>query len=332
MSSPPFTQQPPSGHGARLLGLVSLALVVSLALALWLGSEPLTRSQWHQVIAGEAGVARDIVMQIRLPRASAALACGGLLALAGVLLQVLLRNPLADPYVLGISGGASVGVLVAMLLGTAASVVPLTGFLGALLAVLVVFGIGYRAGDWNLYRLLLTGVILASGFGALVSLLLVLAPDRAVKGMLFWLMGDLSSASHSWHAWLILLALGSICTLFGGTLNVLSLGRDKAASLGVPVSRAETALYVAASLATVTAVLLGGTIGFVGLIVPHLIRLLGIWDLRWLVPIAVLAGAALLCFADVLARLAFAPLQLPVGVLTALLGVPLMLLLLGRRR
>ncbi|MCW5621033.1 MAG: iron ABC transporter permease [Burkholderiales bacterium] len=315
----------------RLALLLLAALGASALLALSVGSHPLSPAQMWAALTGEAGLPRDILWQVRWPRASGALACGALLSLAGVLLQVLLRNPLADPYVLGISGGAALGVLLAMLSGLAAWLVPVTGFTGAFTAAVLVFALGYRAGDWNLYRLLLTGVVLAAGCGAAVSLILVLAPNTALKGMLFWLMGDLSGVTVSWPAWLVAIALGLAMTMLGGSLNVLALGRDQAASLGVPVSTAQTVLYAAAALATVSAVMLGGTIGFVGLIVPHLIRLLGVVDLRWLVPLAMLAGATFLCLADTLARTLFAPLQLPVGVLTALLGVPVMLVLLGRR-
>ncbi len=323
-----------SGVTARpavLAVLLSAAVVASALAALVIGSHALPAADLWAGLLGEPGLARDILLQVRWPRAAAALACGALLSLAGVLLQVLLRNPLADPYVLGISGGAALGVLLAMLAGLAAWLLPLTGFAGAFAAAVIVFALGYRAGDWNLYRLLLTGVVLAAGCGAVVSLVLVLAPGAALKGMLFWLMGDLSGATVSWPAWVVALVLGGTATVLGSTLNVLALGRQQAAVLGVPVAAAETAIYAAAALATVSAVMLGGTIGFVGLIVPHLVRLLGVSDLRWLVPLSMLAGAAFLCLADTLARSLLAPLQLPVGVLTALMGVPAMLLLLGRR-
>jgi iron complex transport system permease protein len=317
---------------AALLGILLVALVLALAFGLAAGSRWLSPGElWRAFSPGEDSLARDLVLQIRWPRLSAAMACGALLALAGLLLQVLLRNPLADPYVLGISGGASLGVLAAMLLGIGTGGSALAGLAGAIAVTAAVFGLGYRSGDWSPYRLLLTGVVIAAGCGALVSLLLVLAPQASVKGMLFWLMGDLSYATGSSAAWLVALVLGALATLSGATLNVLQLGRAKAASLGVPVARAETLIYCAAALATVGAILLGGTIGFVGLIVPHLLRLLGVADARWLAPLSMLLGAAFLAVADTLARSAWAPLQLPVGVLTALLGVPVMLLLLGRR-
>jgi iron complex transport system permease protein len=318
-----------------VLILVAFAALgaVSLCLGLLVGSVPLSAADVAGALAGQApGPVGDIVLKVRLPRVLAGFACGGLLALAGALLQVLLRNQLADPYVLGISGGAGLGLLAATSLGLGYAASQLAGLAGALTAVLTVFGLSFRAGDWNLYRLLLTGVVFSAGCGALISLILLLAPQTAVKGMLFWLLGDLSDATSPQWAWLALTTLGAASVLGSGALNVLRLGRSKAASLGVPVSAAEVAIYVVASAATVTAVSLAGTVGFVGLIVPHLVRLLGVTDYRWLIPSAMLSGGALLSLADTGARSLWAPLQVPVGVLTALLGVPVVLLLLAGRR
>jgi iron complex transport system permease protein len=310
------------------VGLSAASLVVGLLA----GSVPISIGQlWSALAEFTPGPIHDILFAVRLPRVASAFACGGLLALAGALLQVLLRNPLADPYVLGISGGAGLGLLGGTALGLSYAAAQLAGLAGALVAVFAVFGLSFRGGEWNLYRLLLTGVVFSSGCGALISLLLTLAPDAAVKGMLFWLLGDLSAASSPGWAWLILTALAFLGTLYSGALNVQSLGRNKAASLGVPVLKSELAIYVAACAATVTSVALAGTIGFVGLIVPHVLRLLGVTDYRWLVPGAALVGGAFLTLADTAARTLWAPLQIPVGVLTALLGVPLVLLLLAKR-
>lgn len=276
-----------------------------------------------------------IVWQLRLPRVLAAFVCGGLLALAGALLQVLLRNPLADPYILGVSGGAAVGALTAMLLGWGLVLVNLTSLAGALTAIAIVFGLSFRSGDWNLYRLLLTGVVLSAGCAALTTLILTLAPASDVKGMLFWLMGDVSRATGAEglsFAWVILIILAAISMVFSGNLNVLSLGQMKAKTLGVAVLPLQVGIYFGAALATVAALMLAGVIGFVGLIIPHAIRLLGINDYRWLLPLAMLLGGSFLTLADTLARTLWAPQQLPVGVLTALLGVPLLLLLLSRKR
>ena len=316
-----------------ILVLFAALALASLGVGLLSGSFPLSAAAVVQALAGQApGLIGDIVLEVRLPRLLSAFACGGLLALAGALLQVLLRNPLADPYILGISGGAGLGLLAATALGLGYAASQAAGLVGALAAVLTVFGLSFRAGDWNLYRLLLTGVVFSAGCSALISLLLLLAPEGSVKGMLFWLLGDLSGAASPGWAWVALGVVGTVSILGANALNVLSLGRSKAASLGLPVAGAEVAIYVAASAATVASVALAGTIGFVGLIVPHLVRLLGVTDYRWLIPCAILGGGGLLSIADTAARSLWAPLQIPVGVLTALLGVPVVLLLLARRR
>ncbi len=316
----------------RSLILLAAFAVISLILGLLAGSVVISPGAlWSTLVGADTGTVRDIVFAVRLPRVGSAFACGGLLALAGALLQVLLRNPLADPYILGISGGAGLGLLGATALGLSYAASQLAGLGGALIAVVAVFGLSFRSEEWNLYRLLLTGVVFSSGCGALISLLLTLAPDAAVKGMLFWLLGDLSAATSPLWAWLVLAALTIATTLYAGALNVLSLGRNKAASLGVPVLKSEVAIYVVACAATVTAVAAAGTIGFVGLIVPHLLRLIGVTDYRWLIPGAALFGGAFLTLADTAARSLWAPLQIPVGVVTALFGVPLVLILLARR-
>jgi iron complex transport system permease protein len=272
-----------------------------------------------------------IALELRLPRAIAALVTGGLLALAGVLMQVLLRNPLADPYILGLSGGAAAFVLGGMSFGLAA-VLPtgLLAFAGALFSMLVVFVLGRGEGPWSTTRLLLTGVVIAAGWGALISLMLALGDDASLKGMLYWLMGDLGYSQLSpW--WLLALAgLTSVLALRARSLNVLAAGETQAALLGESPKHRHAEIYIAASLLTALAVAIAGTVGFVGLIVPHLVRLLVGADHRRLIPISALAGSVFLLLADTLARTVIAPRQLPVGVLTALLGVPLFLLLLRR--
>lgn len=315
---------------AATLALLLLIAIAGVGAGIRFGSVPIEASEILGALAGQSdGPVRDILLELRLPRVAAAFACGGLLALAGAMLQVLLRNPLADPYVFGVSGGAAFGVLTAMLLGLGAVIQTGLGLGGALAALLLVFGLSFRSGDWNPYRLLLTGVVVAAGLGALLSLILVLAPQTAVKGMLFWLMGDLSHARNPWPALAVLLLLLLASAPLAQAMNVLGLGRDKAQSLGVAVTAVEVTLYLLAAIATLTAVLIGGTIGFVGLIVPHLVRLLGLADHRWLLPAVVFAGGGLLVLADTAARSVWAPTQLPVGVLTALLGVPVLLVLLS---
>ncbi len=310
-------------------GLVSAA-VLALLWALVAGDMPIGLAEALSALGGSEGMTANIVRELRLPRAVAAFACGGLLATAGALMQVLLRNPLADPYILGISGGAAVGALGAITLGAAAFWVDASAFAGALAAMLLVFGLAHGDGSWTQTRLLLTGVIVAAGCGAAVSLMLALAPDTRVMSMLFWMMGDASAAARPWPAVgvLVLAVLGVVP--FARDLNVLARGELSARALGVRVHRLRIGLYVLASLLTATAVTLVGSVGFVGLIVPHLVRLVLGNDQRVLIPAAALVGGTLLTLADTAARTVMAPQQLPVGVLTALIGVPVFLFLLSR--
>ena len=331
----------PSVHAAfrtpvnmlAILAAFGLAALAALALALAIGSVPIGFGAIVRGVLGAGDTEAAIVHDLRLPRALAAFATGGLLALAGTLMQLLLRNPLADPYVLGISGGAATGALAAMLAGFTAVVMP-AAFVGALLSTLIVFGLARKGGEhspWTAMRLLLTGVVVAAGWGALIALLLTLAPDTQVKGMLFWLIGDLSAASHAWPTLLTLGIALAVALPFARDLNLLARGEDTAAALGVAVPQVTLLLYGLAALATAGAVTTAGSVGFVGLIVPHALRLLLGNDQRLLLPASALAGGALLALADTLARSVVAPIQLPVGVITALIGVPLFLVLLGRR-
>src|SRR5574340_296946 len=312
-----------------LISLIAALAAASLIAALAAGSMTVGTGDVVRALLGEAGgVATDIVRDLRLPRALTAFACGGLLALAGAMMQVLLRNPLADPYVLGISGGAAVGALSAMMIGLPLAAMHGGAFAGALAAMLLVFGLARGDGSWTQTRLLLTGVIVAAGCGAAVALILSIAPDSQLRGMLFWLMGDMRHAVSPWPA-LLVLGVGLACALpFARDLNLLSRGDVTARALGVPVARLRSMIYVLASLLTASAVTSAGSVGFVGLVVPHLVRLALGNDQRVLLPAAALAGGALLTFADTLARTVIAPQQLPVGVLTALIGVPVFLFLL----
>jgi iron complex transport system permease protein len=318
---------------AALVGLALLSLVIALAT----GSVPVSPADVYRALSGEhGGLAVEVIYGLRLPRALAAFACGGLLALAGALMQVLLRNPLADPYVLGISGGAAVGALAAMLAGLALAFINLSAFIGAFAAMLLVFGLAHGDNSWTRTRLLLTGVIVASGCSAVVALILSVAAEDRLRGMLFWLMGDLEHAISPWPA-MVVLVLGLGATLpFARELNLLSRGDALAHGLGVSVNRVRHGVYFLAAMFTAVAVTTAGSIGFIGLVVPHLVRL-GMLKLGWgndqrlLLPASALAGGSLLVLADTLARTVVAPQQLPVGVLTALLGVPVFLFLLGRQ-
>jgi iron complex transport system permease protein len=271
-------------------------------------------------------------MDIRLPRALAAFTTGGMLALAGCLMQVLLRNPLADPYILGISGGAAVGALLALAAGAGGLWVDGSAFAGALGITLLVFIIARGRGGWTPIRLLLVGVVIASGMGALISLILALGPDSSLRGMLFWLMGDFSFA-RQWSGQMVVLVVALMISMsLARPLNLLTRGEKQATVLGVEVGPLRTVIYLLGSLLTAAAVTTAGSIGFVGLVIPHLVRLIAGSDHRIVLPASVLLGGSLLVVADTLARTVVAPRQLPVGALTALIGVPLFLVLLNSRR
>ena len=279
--------------------------------------------------------------QLRLPRTMAALAIGALLSLSGALLQLLLRNPLADPYTLGISGGAAVGALLTSFflpIGTVAVGMQLGSMLGAVASILLLFLMARR----RLFApptmveapgigLILTGVMIASGFGAIISLLLALSPDTELRGALFWLMGDLDVDSVSGLVWLVLVLAGGWSLWRAPQLNLLAHGEATAHLLGVSVPRLRLQVLLLASIATAAAVSVAGAIGFIGLVVPHVCRLVLGNDQRRLLPASMLLGAAALVLADLVARTIVAPIQLPVGVVTALIGVPVFLFILSRR-
>jgi len=313
-----------------VLAVLALVALAAIALALVAGSVDIGfATVLHAVFAADGDARSAVVRELRLPRALAAFAVGALLALAGALMQVLLRNPLADPYVLGLSGGAACGALAALLAGAAALVTP-AAFVGALVSTAIVFGLARGSGAWVPTRLLLTGVVIAAGWGALIVLILAIAPEAQVRGMLFWLIGDLSGTAHGGVALATLVVLLAVAMVFARDATLLARGDLTAASLGVPVRGVTLALHLLAVSATAVAVTVAGSVGFVGLVIPHIVRLVIGNDQRWLMPASALAGGALLTIADTAARTVVAPAQLPVGVLTALVGVPLFLFLLRR--
>lgn len=320
-------------HPLPLLSALMVLAVIALCVSLAIGSVSLPL---HSVInalgGGGDSLTRTLVLELRLPRAITAFATGGLLALAGALMQVLLRNPLADPYILGVSGGAAVGALLSLLLGMAGFWVSGSAFVGALISMLIVFVLAHGRGGWTPTRLLLTGIVVAFGWGAAISLLLVLSDAASLRSMLFWLMGDLSYRSGGWLPLAVVFAGLLVCMPFARQLNVLARGETLAEALGISVRPFTIAIYIAASLFTAVAVTEAGAIGFVGLVVPHMLRLISGSDHRTLLPGAVLLGGSLLMLADTLARSVLAPQQLPVGVVTAAIGVPLFLYLLNRAR
>ncbi len=280
------------------------------------------------------------MIALRAPRAVSGFAVGGLLALAGALMQLLLRNPLADPYVLGVSGGSAAG---ALLFGIVlpGSLLGLQGgaLAGALLATVVLVALARRslttaptADAGSGISLILNGVMVSAGFGALVTLLLSVADDTSLRGALFWLMGDIDTDSYNATAWIVLALVLAWSMREATALNVLAHGVAAAQLLGIPTVRLRCTLLLIASIATAAAVAVAGAIGFVGLVVPHALRLVIGNDQRLLLPASVLGGGVVLVLADMVARTVLAPVQLPVGVATAIMGVPVFLYLLNRSR
>ena len=307
----------------RLLLAASLLAFTAILGSLLSGSVDLSFSDLMSYVLGDLpDLQRQVLEDIRLPRTLAAFVTGAALALAGVLMQVLLRNPLADPYILGLSGGAAVGALASIMLGLGGWWLSSTAFVGALISVGVVFGIASRAGSWSTTHLLLTGVVVSAGWGALINLMLSTSASASVQGMLFWLMGDLSQSSVGPAQIGVLVVGAALAMRAARSLNVLVRGDLVAASLGVDIKRLRLSLFFGASLLTVIAVTTAGSVGFVGLVVPHMLRLIGARDHRLLIPFSLLTGGTFLVVADTLARTLLAPQQLPVGVITALIGVP----------
>lgn len=310
-----------------------MAILISVAV----GSVTVGPQDWWRWWQGLPGSElTTAVVHLRVPRALAAFACGGLLAIAGALLQALLRNALAEPAVIGVSSGAGLGAVLALGWGGAWAV-ELGAGAGATLAVLILLGL-YRkvAGTHSVHdgqapaRLILAGVMLSSCFAAGTALVLSVAPDAQLKGMLFWMMGDLSGADISWTLGFIWVAVALASLYLAPDLNLMLRGEAMAQSLGVAVARRRVQILAVAVLATAASVTVAGAIGFVGLVVPHILR---VWvgnDQRILLPAAWSAGGACLCLADTAARTVLAPMELPVGVITALVGAPLFVVLLVR--
>jgi iron complex transport system permease protein len=289
-----------------------------------------------QVLHGRPASLAASLLELRAGRALMAFVTGGALALAGVMMQALLRNPLADPYVLGISAGASVGALFALLMMCAAATVDGAALAGAVAVALVLYLLARRdmrggaAAEGGTSMLLLTGTILSSASMALVTLMLSMAPEGRLRSMVFWMIGDLAGAPLRVLPWIVLAAALAYALRNARALNMLALHAEAAATLGVRVGAVRKGLFFVSALLTASAVTSAGSIGFVGLIVPHACRFAFGPDHRVLVPAAVLGGGSLLVLCDTIARTVVAPTQLPVGAITALIGAPVFLYQLHR--
>jgi len=324
----------------RVLGLLALLLVVAMVASALVGAE---RIALGRALFGAAADNVDhlILWRIRLPRIVLAAMVGGGLAAAGTVLQALLRNPLADPHMLGVSGGAALGATAMLMLSgvgalaavpLAAMLVPAGAFAGALLAMGLVYRLGSVHGRLQPYMFLLAGVVLNAFCGALIMALNALADFFQAHGILFWLLGSLQTQSWSLVAASAAYLVVGVAWLMRLTraFNVLTLGEESAAQLGVDVARTRRGAFVISSLLVGASVSVSGMIGFVGLIVPHITRLLIGPDYRLLLPASVLIGATFLLLADTAARSVFGAGEIPVGVVTALCGGPFFILLLRR--
>ena len=283
-----------------------------------------------------------IVLDIRLPRILLAIVVGASLSVAGTSFQALLRNPLADPYVLGVSSGAALGAIVALVIEghmnltpeLAGVITPLGAFIGAALTIAAVYVLGRREGQLDSNTLLLGGIITTSFLSAVIMFLMTTLPSNNLRGTAFWLMGDLSTPQPRSLLYLLIfgfLAAAAAIYTTSSDLNLLLAGEKEAMHLGVDVPRVRIVVYLAASILTGLAVAASGVIGYVGLLVPHVMRLIFGSDHRMLLPAAALGGAIALVIADTLARTVASPTDLPVGAMTAMAGAPLFIYLLRRR-
>ena len=329
----------------RALFITGSLLLVALACMLYAGmtgSIQVTATEvpaaLRQLLDGRPQSLAASLLELRAGRALVAFVTGGALALAGVLMQALLRNPLADPYILGISAGASVGALAALLLMAALATVELAAVGGAIAVSLLLYllarqdlrgGSGLGGGTSTL---LLTGVVISSLCVALITLMLSIAPEGRLRSMVFWMIGDLAGAPVRLLPWLVLGGALFYALRHARGMNVMALHAEAAVTLGVHVGSLRRGLFFISGVLTASAVTSAGSIGFVGLIVPHACRFAFGPDHRVLIPAAVLAGGSFLVLCDTLARTVVAPQQLPVGAVTALIGAPIFLYQLHRLR
>ena len=326
-----------------VLAACGVLLLITMTAGVAIGSVPLSPGAVWQVIADhltghpEDSVAGIIVWQIRLPRVLLAAVVGAALSTAGAVVQVMVRNALADPFLLGVSSGASVGATAVLLLGVFASLgvwaISVGSVLGAVVAMAAVFLVSRRGRQLAPTQLILCGVVLAAMFEAVTSYLIFRANPQATQSVLFWLMGSFGLAS--WNQLVIpAIALAVVMAYLlaqARPLNALAMGTELASSLGVDVPRLRRNLFFATSLLAGVAVAVSGVIGFVGLVIPHIVRLMVGSDHRRVLPVGVLFGASFMVVGDLLARTIVAPQEMPIGVITAFIGAPALLVLIRRR-
>ncbi|MDX2029707.1 MAG: iron ABC transporter permease [Blastocatellia bacterium] len=318
-----------------------LALLLATLLSMAIGSESIPLGQLMMILPAKLlgqtpPLSREqevILFSLRLPRIAMALGVGAALGVAGAAFQALLRNPLADPYVLGVSGGAALGSILAIMLASQYTMSrPLFGFAGACASTFVVYQIGRRRDAPA--HLILAGVVISTFLSSVIVLLTALADNIRLRNITLWLLGDLSSGTTEATIFVIASAIGGACLLVtqSRALNLLMIGEREAFSMGIEIARVRLIVYLTASLLTGAAVTAGGAIGYVGLVVPHLVRLAGGADNRLVIPASAASGALLVLLSDTIARTALAPRELPTGAITALIGAPVLIYLLMRTR
>lgn len=313
----------------------ALVAIVAIVLSTTVGAADLPLARVIAAITGNGtAVEQSIVLQLRLPRAMLAALAGGGLAMSGAVFQAMLRNPLADPYVLGVSSGAALGAVITTVFTASTVLLPIAALAGAVLSILIVFTIALRASKRLDARvLLLAGVIISAFFQAIILLLLTLADAESFRSAIFWMMGSFATAS--WKTVILLAAymVPALVILYAlaRPLNLLMAGEETALYLGVRVETVTRIAYFVASVLVGASVAACGAIGFVGLVIPHAVRLAWGNDYRMLLPASMFAGGTFLVLCDTAARTIAAPAELPVGVITALVGVPLFVVLLLRR-
>lgn len=333
-------------HRRRLLFILmglGVLLCACAGLSLSVGSIPIPlrtileaiMSPFQSSSASTDGQLKAILLEIRIPRIVLAATVGMALSVAGASFQALLRNPLADPHVLGVSSGAALGALLSIFLGGQQTVsTPLASFLGAVATIVAVYFLGGHGAKTSPHSLLLAGIITSSFLSSVIIFLQTWLSGRQLQQITFWLMGDFSSISVPYLRWILLAVVLCVMLIMGesGNLNVLLSGEVEAQHLGVNVKRVKQVVYLGAALLTGLAVSISGSIGFVGLLVPHIVRMAFGTDYRVLIPASALTGAAFALLADTVARTALAPAELPVGAVTALTGAPVFIYLLRKGR
>jgi iron complex transport system permease protein len=317
----------------RWLGF-ALALLVALVLATALGTIRLSPAQvWNALFGRGDAAAVTVVQVLRLPRAVLAALIGAGLGMSGAALQGTMRNPLAEPYLLGVSGGAAVGAVVAVALGLSITLLPIAAFAGAIVAVVVAFFVAHAAGTRGDARILLmAGVVVGAFANSVIMLVLGTAPSNVVRDAVWWMMGSVATATWAGNGWLLAYVAigGGALLLWARQIDVLALGDDTAAALGLDPERTARRVYAAAALLAAATVAAAGLVGFVGLVVPHIVRGTGVHRHRPLLAGSALVGAALVVLADLAARTIRPPSELPLGAVTAVVGVPFFLARLRR--